>query len=75
MKQLKKQAIGFGIGTIGLGIASQVAGQIGGDVSAKGQEGMSNVAKFFPAAGTIIGLGLTLGALKELEKAAKKFRR
>lgn len=74
-KKYKKAIIGLGIGTVGLSIGSQVLGGIGGGVATKGQTGIYNVAKFAPVMGTIIGGGLTIGALEYLGKNIKKNKR
>jgi len=75
MRKLKKHARDIGVGAIGLGIMAGAAGQVGGTVAAKGQAGMTKIAGYFPAMGTIIGGGLVLRSLDKLKKSVPKRRR
>lgn len=76
MKKLKKKALALGKGAIGLGIGSQMLGTMnGGVIAAKGQAGMGAMAGAFKPVGTIIGTGLTLGALDTLRKSVPKRKR
>lgn len=65
----------YGKGVIGLSVASSALGTMNNDVASKGQGGLQNIAKFAPPVGTIIGAGLTIGALRELQKASEGFKR
>jgi len=72
MKKLKKQAIGLGVGAVGLSVGSSVLGDIGGTTAAKGQAGLYNVAKFMPATGTLIGGGFLLRSMDLLKRKVRR---
>lgn len=73
-KKLPRHALAFGSGIVATSVMSDLVGS-NNAVAQKGQEGLQKFAGYFPATGGLIGAGLTLGALMEMQKAAEKFRR
>lgn len=65
----------IGFGALGLSVTSSVLGGFNDSVSAKGQQGLANVANYLPAMGTIAGGGMALSAVGELSRATKRRRR
>ena len=75
MKKHNKKIMQFGMGIIGLSATADAVGGLNNAASSQGSKAMQNAAKYIPAAGGIIGAGLTFGALRELQKTAKKFKK
>lgn len=67
-KKFAKAGVGLTVGTIGLGIGANVAEGISPGSGA----GIANFSRALPPTGTILGAGMTLGALKDLEKTTHR---
>ena len=48
-------------------VGSMALGAVGGNVAQHGQQGISNATRFLPAAGTFVGAGMLMNAVKNLE--------
>jgi len=63
-KDMSNAAIGMG----GLGLTMGVAGAVGSQSPVNVNEGLSTMASFTPAIGTMVGAGTTLKQLKRFKK-------
>ncbi len=61
----------FGAG-LGLGVGSTVIGGVGGPTAAAAQGGLTTAASFLPVGGTIIGAGVTVNLLRNLEQSTRR---
>lgn len=68
MKDMMKLGLGLGVGHVAM--SSLPAN----DISPKVSEGMTKMAGFFPAYGSMAGVGMTLGMTKKVIKSTKKLQ-
>ena len=74
IKPVKHIATGTA-GIMGMAGGSMALGAIGGGVAAHGQQGLLNVSRYAPAAGHVIGAGMTIRLIDNVFPNAKKKRR
>jgi len=65
LKELNQLAGGMIVGGIGMGVGSQLVGEVGGASAPHVQKALGNVAKAYPHIGTIAGAGAVLGTMKK----------
>lgn len=69
MKKYMKAGVGMvGLG-VGLGVGSQVLGEMGSTV---GQTAIGNISKAMPMMGNMVGAGMVMDSLSTMNKSAKK---
>ena len=74
MKKTKKQIMDLTMGSM-VGAAGSIGlAGIGGAAATHGQQGISNMMRFAPSMGTMVGTGMLLRQVKKMQPKKKKMR-
>jgi len=71
MKKTMKAAKGMMGAGIGLGVGSEVLGDIGGASAGHAQAGLSKISGAMPTMGKMVGAGMVMGGIRGLQDATE----